>query len=443
MLAAALAIVALNAFFVIAEFAVVRVRPTRMMQLAQEGNRRAAQVARALEHLDAHISACQVGVTLTSLGLGWIGEPAVERLITALLARASHAVSLPAIEVIVRPLAFLIAFSLLTGAHIVLGELVPKTLSIARAEDLALRIIGPFQLFARLFRVPIRLLNLTANGVVRLLGEHAEPDEPAGHTDEELRMLVHSSAQSGYLDETERDLLDSVFDFSDRIVRQAMTPRQDMVVLYVEDPIEESLETARREGYTRFPLCAEEKDNILGVVHIKDLFARAGEITDLREIVRPVLEVPETLPLRDALREMQRRRLQLAVVRDEYGGTAGIITMEDIIEELVGDIADEFDPVTEPEVAELGQGVYDVDGALVLDDVQRRIGIRLPGELGVDTIGGYVLALLGRQPVVGDRVDLGACIAEVTQVEGFRISRLRLMQKPSHPASTPLVEHAS
>lgn len=437
MIAGAFGLVLLNGFFVVAEFALVRVRPTRMEQLAQEGNRRAVLVRSVIQHLDEHLSACQLGVTLTSLGLGWIGEPAFFRLIAEPLRWLGGWVPGLGAEPVIHTLAYALAFATTTFLHIVVGELVPKTLSIVYTEQMALMIAQPFYLFYRLFRPAIRILNGMSSLLLRRFGVEAVFGGAAAHTDEELRMLVHSSAKGGYLDETERDILDNVFDFSERVVRQVMTPRNEMVCLYVEDPLEESLAVARREGYTRFPLCMEEKDTIVGMVHIKDLFARAHEIRDLREIARPVLEVPETVSIAAVMQQMQREHRQMAIVRDEYGGTAGLVTMEDIVEEIVGEINDEFDPVEEPEVARLAPDVYDVDGAMQLSDAVREFGMTVDTEVGVDTLGGYIVTCLGRQPEVGDRVDLGGFTAEVTAAEGFRIERIRLQRSAAAPEADP------
>lgn len=430
----ALVLVLMNSFFVFAEFALVRVRPTRIEQLAQEGNARARLVQAILAHLDEYLSACQVGVTLASLGLGWIGEPAFFHLLAAPLRWLGNWLPAIASDAAVHSVAYTLSFATITFLHIVIGELVPKTLSIAYSEPIALMIAGPFSLFYRLFLPVVRALNGTSARILRGFGVTAVPSGATAHTDEELRMLVQSSANGGYLDETERDILDNVFDFSDRVVRQIMTPRREMVCLYTEDPVSKSLQTAMAAGHTRFPLCDSEKDEVLGMVHIKDLFARAGEIRSLREIMRPLLEVPETLALADVMKRLQRERLQMAIVRDEYGGTAGLVTMEDIVEEIVGDIQDEFDPVEAPEVACLAPDLYDVDGAMQLDDATDQFGFTVEDEYGVDTLGGYIVALLGRQPAVGDQLEIGDYSAEVTAAAGFCVERVRLQRRPAADA---------
>lgn len=429
-LLAALLLIVLNGFFVAAEFAIVRVRATRIEQLAAEGNARARVVKRVLEDLDGHLSAVQLGITLASLALGWIGEPALAHLMERpfrLLARWAPVLDTPAA---VHTAAVAVAFAIITMLHIVLGELAPKSLAIIKTERMTL-LTGPLlHRFYWLFRPAIRLLNGMSGLLLRAVGITAPELHEVAHTDEELRMLVSASAKGGYLDEAEREMLDNVFDFSERVAREIMVPRNDMVCLYVEDPIEQSLKVAKEEGHTRFPLCFEEKDNVLGLIHIKDLFAKQGECTDLRQIMRPIMMVPENISVSKLLKEFQRQRAQMAILVDEYGGTAGLVTIEDVLEELVGEIRDEFDEPEEPEVEKVAPDTYEVDGALLLEEATEQFGLELPEEEpDVDTVGGYVFTMLGRQPEPGDRVELGQFTAEVAETEGFRITRLRLTRR--------------
>lgn len=438
MLVVAAFLVLLNGFFVAAEFAFVKVRATRIEQLVAEGNRRAVRVRQVLDNLDGYLSATQLGITLASLGLGWVGEPAFARLLEVPFRALSTWVPVLRSPVLVHTAAGTVAFAFITLLHVVLGELAPKTLAIVSSEQVALFCARPMQFFFWALRPFIAVLNGTSNLVLGLFGIQPAEAREMAHTDEEIRMLVSASARGGYLDETERVLLDNVLDFADRTAREIMVPRGDMVCLYVEDPIEESLETARKVGHTRFPLVKEEKDNVLGLIHIKDLFARQGQIQDLREIMRPILMVPETISVAKLLKEMQRRRIQMAILVDEYGGTSGLVTIEDILEEIVGEIQDEFDEVEEPEVEKLAPDVYEVDGAMLLEEAQDQFGFSVDNEPDVDTLGGYVFSQLGRQPQVGDRVDLPGYVAEVAETEGFRITRLKLTRKKEQGQGAPV-----
>lgn len=420
----------MNGFFVAAEFAMVKVRSTRIQQLVDEGNRRARSAQLVINHLDAHLSATQLGITLASLGLGWLGEPAVARLLEGPLG------ALGAPGWAIHGTAFVIAFMLITVAHIVAGELAPKSLAILQPESVALWTSAPLRLFYRIFYPLIWLLNGMSFALLRLFGISTSVAHEAAHTDEELRMLVSASAQGGYLDETERALLDNVIDFSDRIAREIMVPRGEMVCLYVEDLMDENMKVAKTEGHTRFPLAQEDKDHILGLVHIKDLFARAEDLTDLRDVMRPMLMVPDTISISTLLKEFQRQRAQMAILVDEYGGTAGLVTVEDVLEEIVGEIQDEFDPEEEPEVETISPNVYEVDGAMLLEDAQEQFGFRMEDEPDVDTLGGYLFTVLGRQPEVGDVVPLPGYVAEVVETEGFRISRVRLTRPQDDEGSS-------
>lgn len=433
----AFVLVLLNAFFVASEFAMVRVRSTRIEQLSQDGNRWARIAKTVTTQLDAHLSACQLGITIASLALGWIGEPAFARLIEPLFRGLGDVIPALNSPVMVHSAAIAVAFLVITVLHIVLGELAPKSLAIIKPETMSLVTAAPLHWFYRLFYPLIWVLNGISNLVLRVFGIDPAQASDMAHTDEELRLLVSASAKGGYLDETERTLLDNIFEFSERIAREVMVPRGEMVVLYVEDPLEESLELARREGHTRFPVCIEDKDHIIGFVHIKDIFARLGDIQDLRDIVRPLLMVPETISIAKLLQEFQRQRSQMAILVDEYGGTAGLVTVEDVLEEIVGEITDEFDPVEEPQVEPLGHGAYEVDGGMLLEEAQEQFRFTLDSEPEVDTIGGLVFTMLGRQPEIGDAVVLGDYEVEVRETEGFRIHRLRFSRAASRDDDSP------
>ncbi len=423
---AAVALVLLNGFFVAAEFAIVKVRATRIQQLAEEGNRRAGVALVVVNRLDEHLSATQLGITLSSLALGWIGEPALAMLLEPPL----HALGrwIPALRapLVLHTVAFMLGFSIVTMLHIVLGELVPKSMAIARAESMTLLCAGPLRQFYRIFQWPIRALNGLAGSVLRRMGFEPASERELAHTEDELRMLVGASARGGYLDEVERVMIDNVFDFSERIAREIMVPRSEMTCLFLEDSPEENIGRALEAGYTRFPLVHEDKDHVVGMIHSRDLLA--GGVRDLQQIMRPMLMIPETLSVSRLLHEFQRRKTQMAVLVDEYGGTSGLITLEDLVEEIVGDIQDEFDE-EEPEVTTIGPNAFEVDGGILIEEAVERFALALPETEGVDTLGGYVMATLGQRPELGQNVTAGNHQLTVTEVEGLRIARLKVTRK--------------
>jgi CBS domain containing-hemolysin-like protein len=422
----------------------IKVRATRIQQMAEQGNKRAAVAWPVVSRLSDYLPATQLGVTLSSLALGWIGEPAVSDLLQVplgALGRLSPALASP---FFVHTVAIVVGFTVVTTLHIVLGELVPKTMAIARAESVALWCAPALQRFYRIFRIPIWLLNAIASTTLRWLGFPPTAQTEAAHSGEELRMLVSASARTGQLDETERVLLDNVFEFSERVAREIMVPRSEMLCLFIEDPFEESLAAALDAGFTRFPVCRDDKDNILGMVHLWDLMGCARTDGNLQRVMRPIIGVPETISVSRLLKEFQRQRTQIAIVVDEYGGTAGLITMEDLIEEIVGEIQDEFDE-EEPEVTPIGPGAFELDGAMLVEEVEDELGFRIGETEGIDTIGGYLFSTLGTRPQVGQTVTVGGHVLEVAEVEGFRITRVRVQpgalpqqQPPAQEQRRPL-----
>lgn len=359
--------------FVAAEFAIVKVRSTRLQQLVDDGNKRARQALLLVTHADEFLSATQLGITLASLALGWIGEPAVAAVLVWPLRALARFVPAVGTELVVHSIAFVVAYSCITILHIVLGELVPKSMAIIRADAVVLFCAWPMLLFHRIFRWPVAVLNGLASAILRGVGFAPASEHQLSHSSEELRMLLSDSAAVGQLDEHERVLLDNVFAFSDRVARELMVPRNEMVCLFVDAPIAESVAFAMEAGHTRFPLCEGDKDKVLGMIHMQDLFRQHHELADLRQIMRPMLMVPETLSVSRLLKGFQRQKSQMAILVDEYGGTAGLVTLEDLLEEIVGDIQDEFDQEV-PDVRPVGPGSFDIDGALRLEEAQERRG---------------------------------------------------------------------
>jgi CBS domain containing-hemolysin-like protein len=419
-------LVLLNGFFVAAEFALVRVRPTQLDAGAGQASRRARLARHMTQHLDAYLSATQLGITLASLGLGWIGEPAFSWLIQPVV--ELFAGRNPAL---VHSLGLTISFLAITILHIVLGELTPKWMALRHARPVALLVALPLHAFYRATYPAIWLLNRAARGLTRLLGV-APPEGGGGIRDEaELRRLLASSPDDEVSQE-KRELLDNVFELSHRVARQIMLPRQDVVYLSITRPLAENLRLVRRSGHTRFPLCEGDLDHVIGLVHIKDLFRREPTIDNLQQVAREMALVPETLELDRLLERMRVERFHLAAVIDEYGGVSGIVTLEDVIEELVGQIHDEFD-VEKPELQRNPDDTYRVAGGMLVEEIQDALGLDL-SDRDEDTIGGVVFSELGRNPVVGDRVELGPVTLEVTEMQRNRIAALKVTVHQPTPA---------
>ena len=413
-----LLLVALNGFFVAAEFALVKVRPTQLEPLVDAGNRRARLARHMLRHLDAYLSATQLGITLASLALGWIGEPAFAWIIHPLLTPfvGNNPPLLHSISVTM-------SFVVITILHIVLGEQAPKTIAIRKAESTSLLVAFPLYFFYKITYPVIWLLNQASNRLLKLIGISPATEGELLHDEEELRLLLSSSKDS-QLSTQKRELLDNIFELSHRMARQIMLPRQDVIYLSTERPLAENLRLARRSGHTRFPLCEGDLDHVIGLIHIKDIFHRERPLNALTEVAREIAFVPETLELDRLLKRMRTERFHLAAVIDEYGGVSGIVTLEDVIEEIVGSIQDEFD-VERPELVEKGDGVYQVSGGMLVEDLEEALGVEL-SERDEDTIGGVVLSELGRNPAVGDRVELGPVTIEVLEVQLNRVATVRI-----------------
>lgn len=412
----ALFLVFLNGFFVAAEFALVKVRPT---QIDPHVHTRRGRVTRhMIDHLDAYLSATQLGITLASLGLGWVGEPAMAKL----LERLFHFFPTlsPALQ---STLSFSVAFSIISFLHIVLGELTPKSLAIRRPEPVSMWISIPLWAFYKISFPAIYVLNSVANWILRMMGIQPVTGGSFAHEEEEIRRLLASDNES-VISDHKRELLDNIFELSERVARQIMVPRADVVYLDIQKSMEENLEEARASGHTRFPLCDGDLDQTLGIVHIKDLF-RAGEMPgSLREVRRDTFFVPETLSLERLLRKMLSSHLHMAAILDEYGSVAGIVTLENVIEEIVGEIQDEFD-AERPEIVQLSENSWQILGSTLLADLETEIDMEID-ERDEDTIAGITLSELGRRAVVGDEVNVGPLHLEVSEVDVNRILALKV-----------------
>ncbi|MEK0314473.1 hemolysin family protein [Cohnella sp. 56] len=425
-------LVFLNGFFVAAEFAMVKVRGSRIDTLVQEGNARARFALHLTSHLDAYLSACQLGITLASLGLGWIGEPAIADAIEPLFG----VLGLP--ESWVHPLSFVIAFTLITVLHIVLGELAPKTLAIRQAEKITLWAAGPLILFARIMNPFIWLLNGMANGLLRLFGIAPASESSSAHTEEEIRILMKESHESGLIDNTELALMDNIFDFADTTAREIMIPRTEMVCLYAAHSFEANKSVALKEMHTRYPLCDDDKDDIIGFIHIKDLLKLPDDaVHDIRELARPMTTVPESMPISTLLKLMQKRKTQIAILIDEYGGTSGLVTLEDIMEELVGEIQDEFDE-ERPDMERVDEYTLSVSGLVLIEEINSEFGLDIPSD-DYDTIGGWMYSQIEIPPRKYQTIELESGHRfVVTEIDNLRVSRISIIRPEAYEGNAPL-----
>lgn len=414
----------LNAFFVAAEFAMVRVRGTQLDQLAAEGSARGRLAAHIIDHIDSYLSACQVGITMASLGLGWIGEPGVAALIAPLFGWL-----IEQNETLFHVVSFAIAFALITYLHIVVGEQAPKYFAIQRALTTSLWLAYPLHVFYRVAYPFIWFVNTSANRILKAIGIPVGPGEIAdAHSDEELRLLVAASARQGKLDESERVIVGNALNFADTLVRQVMVPRTEIVAVPEELDLAGLIVIARQHRLSRFPVYREDLDHIVGVVHVKDLVGvDRGSKAKAHDIMRKVPAIPETLRLDQALAEFRRQHSQLAVVIDEYGGTAGLVTLEDVLEELVGAVGDEFEKDATPPIREEAPGNYVVDGLVGLSELRERLHLELADE-PYDTVGGMVFGRLGRLAQVGDAVEVEGYRFQVAGVDGRRVSQVRIQR---------------
>ncbi len=422
----ALALVLLNGFFVAAEFALVKVRPTRIAQLVKEGDPRAKKTQDALLDINVYLSVCQLGITLSSLGLGWLGEPAIADLLTPLL--FSWGINSSAM---VHTISFVTAFVLITFVHVVIGEQAPKTIAIQKAENIALKLAAPMKFFYLLFYPGVMVLNGASSWLIRSIGLQTVTDEEQTHSEDELRMLITASFKGGHIDKREQELLQNVFRFEQKVARDVMIPRTETVFLYLDDSMEENIAVARGAGHTRFPVCRETPDNIVGLIHIKDLFFLDSlDENSMDKIMRDIIFIPEGMPLERVLHQFQKSRQHMAIVVDEYGGCAGVITMENLLEELVGDIQDEFDQ-EETQMVKYQGGTTLLSGRMLLKDAYQHFGLPVDDdEEDYDTLGGYVFGKLGKPPQKGDSIALGNFCLEVMRVKGMRIDQLKLTALP-------------
>lgn len=417
-----LLLVAFNGFFVAAEFALVKIRLSEIEVLAKDGSRTAQIVRNILHSLDTYLSSCQLGVTLGSLGLGWFSERTVAALLEPLVlslgfsAETSHLIAIP------------VAFAIMTFLLITAGELVPKFVALQKYRQVALAIGIPLVVFYRVFRPFIWLLNVSANLMLRCLGIRITNEQGESITEPELRMTLVTMVAGGHVTLRERRIMENVLDLEEKVARRYMLPRNQIVYLNQHDEKETKLRVVAESGHTRFPLCNEDLDQIVGIIHVKDLFRNLFDergASSLEEIARDPLFLPETIRLDALLLEFQRRNTMLAVLVDEFGTVSGMITLENVLEELVGPIQDEFDSEA-PLIVRTGPHRFEVEASCPVDQVIRACGLQLPDELTSDTTGGVMIELLGHIPRQGEQVRAGAHLMTALRVEPTRVQRLRI-----------------
>ena len=395
-------LVFLNGFFVAAEFAIVKVRASQIEIQAKSGSRMAKTAKHITQHLDSYLAATQLGITLASLGLGWVGEEVMEHILENILfAFNASPEFVKSFSVTAAPV---IAFSIITVLHIVFGELAPKSIAIQRPIGVTMGVSLPLHFFYFIFRPFIWLLNGLANLLLKLIGINAINSHEAAHSSEELQYLLEQGKESGALDINEHELIKNVFDFNERVVKNIMVPRTKISGIEMNTPEEEVLETVLKEGYSRIPVYDETIDKVVGVIHAKDILpiiAGKREMV-LSDIIRKPFFIPETKKINDLLKEFQQKRIQIAIVLDEFGGTAGMVTLEDIVEELVGEIQDEFDE-EKPIVEKVSEQEFIVNASATIYDVNEYLPHDLPEDEDYDTVGGLVGDLFGKIPEVGER----------------------------------------
>jgi len=419
-------LVGANGFFVAAEFALVKVRVTELESVKTDAGRSTRLAHNILEHLDAYLSACQLGITLASLGLGWAGEPVVARM----LEPAFKLLGLP--EDKVHFFAFPLAFMTITFLHLTVGEQAPKIGAIQKARATALFIAYPLTIFYQIFKPFIWLINASSNAMLRLVGLQSVSEHDQEITEDEVRTILTQSAAMGHLHARERQMMEKVLDLEDKIARRYMLPRHQIVYLNKRDPMSKKLEIASESGHTRLPLCDGDLDSIIGIVHIKDVFNAMtldGELEALVQVARETLFLPETIPLDDLLRTFQKSKNHLAILVDEYGAVSGMITLDNVIEEMVGRIEDEFDVET-PLILKKGADRFEVDAACPLEEFSHKCGVEVPETEQVDSVGGILTETVHHIPQVGEEVILGQHRITVLEAEPRRVRRVLVEKLP-------------
>ncbi|MEO8512477.1 MAG: hemolysin family protein [Ignavibacteria bacterium] len=418
-------IIFLNAFFVAAEFAIVKVRSTQIQPLADNNNKRAKIAVKILANQDAYLSASQVGITMTSLGLGWVGEPVTAKLLSPVF----YWVGMTD-EQTIHTLSVIVGFIFLTFLHISLGEQAPKMLAIKSPKSVSLIIAIPLNLFYVTFKPIVWLLNHAANLILRVIGIQQVPDSERINSEEELRLLISEGRKSGAIDQTEHQLIEKIFEFNDKQATEIMVPRNHMAAIDIEEPRDKIFQLVTEEGYSRLPVYKDTIDNIVGIIYTKDLISAAEhrELIALVDIIRPAFFVSSTKLIGNLLKEMQRNKVHMAIVVDEYGGVEGLVTIEDIIEEIVGEIQDEYDVDETQEVVNEKSGVYLVNPIISIENFNKKFKSNIPEDTDYQTLNGFLQKVTGHIPEVYERIDFKGMSFVVTKKSGNRILQVRVQK---------------
>ncbi|MBU7591844.1 hemolysin family protein [Metabacillus halosaccharovorans] len=430
-------LIALTGFFVASEFAIIRIRSSRIDQLIAEGNKKAGAAKKVISNLDEYLSACQLGITITALGLGWLGEPTIEHMLKPLFQQYELPTSVATV------LSFVIAFTSITFLHVVVGELAPKTVAIQKAEAVSLWFAKPLMAFYFIMYPFIWILNGSARFITGLFGFKPVSEHELAHSEEELRIILSESYESGEINQSEFKYVNKIFEFDNRIAKEIMVPRTEIVSLSIDAHIHEQLEIIKDEKYTRYPIVDGDKDHIVGIVNIKEIFTDLIQVENqkafsIEKYVRPIIQVIESIPIHELLLKMQRERIHMAILIDEYGGTAGLVTVEDILEEIVGEIRDEFDADEVPLIQKISDARYIIDGKVLVSEVNGLLGVDID-DSDVDTIGGWVLT--ERYDIKkGDFIEFGSHIFKVHEMENHHIRSLEITTVPQVVSTTSLLD---
>ncbi|MED4532942.1 hemolysin family protein [Metabacillus fastidiosus] len=428
-------LIALTAFFVASEFAIVKVRGTRIDQLIAEGNKQAITAKKVIDNLDGYLSACQLGITITALGLGWLGQPTIVRLLSPLFERYEIPSSFSQL------VSFAIAFSLMTFLHVVVGELAPKTLAIQKSEKLTLWLAKPLILFYILMYPFIWALNGSARFITGLFGLKPVSEHDAAHSEEELRIILSESYERGEINQSEFKYVNKIFEFDNRIAKEIMVPRTEIITLSIDEPIKDQLNIVKNEKYTRYPVVDGDKDHIVGLVNVKEVFTELVHNKDssysIETYIRPIIQVYDSIPIHELLLKMQTERIHMAILIDEYGGTAGLVTVEDILEEIVGEIRDEFDTDEVPLIQKITEDQYIIDGKVLVSEINDLFSLNID-DTDVDTIGGWVMT--ERYDVQKDEIiELDDFIIRVSDMENHHIRYLEITKKQMDEQPDPII----
>ena len=428
-------LILLNALFVAAETSLARIRRAQLQEMQEQGISGAETLLHIFDRKNHYISALQIGITCISLLLGWYGGPlladwmmslpGVKQWMTATV-RVVQTQVFPWLPDTASSLSLLCAFLILLLLLVVIGELLPRIIVWDKVEEVIVHLVTPLRVMYLLTCPLVGVAFWIAKGIAKIFGVTYTPDEDISRSEEELRQIVSASEKEGELDSAERTLIDNVFEFNETVAREVMVPRQDMACVYVDDSLDEIRDVIRSSHHTRFPVCEEDKDHVLGIFHVRDFLNRDfSKKFDIRSLLRKTIMVPESMNALRVLQTMQKQRVHLAVVVDEYGGTVGLVTLEDLLEEIVGDMGDEYEPLELPDIMQLANGSYDIDGEMPLDDVGELLNLPFDEEDEDDTLGGYIFSRLGRKPEEGDEVEWKDWTFTVLKMDQFRIERVK------------------